>query len=46
MVDWAELLRASLKSDMADHGFIIEMETQEPLEDLRKSIAHLRSVTV
>jgi sugar phosphate isomerase/epimerase len=46
MVDWAELLRASLKSDMVDHGFIIEMETQEPLEDLRKSIAHLRSVTV
>lgn len=46
MVDWSALLRASLKSDMADHGFIIEMETSEPLEDLRKSIAHLKSVSV
>lgn len=46
MVDWAALLSASLKSDMADHGFIIEMETEEPLEDLRKSIAHLRAVQV
>lgn len=46
MVDWAAVLRAAMKSDMADHGFIIEMETEKPLEDLRKSIAHLRLVSV
>jgi sugar phosphate isomerase/epimerase len=46
MIDWAAVLRAAMKSDMADHGFIIEMETEKPLDDLRKSIAHLNSVSL
>ena len=46
MIDWPAVLRAAMKSDIADHGFIIEMETRDPLEDLRKSISHLKSVSV
>jgi sugar phosphate isomerase/epimerase len=44
MIDWPALLNAALKSDIADHGFIVEIETEEPLEGLRRSIEFLRSV--
>lgn len=46
MIDWAALLKAAMKSDVADYGFIIEMETKNPIEDLRKSIAYLKTVPV
>ena len=46
MIDWPALLQAALKSDIADHGFIVEIETEEPLEGLRRSIAFLRTVEV
>jgi sugar phosphate isomerase/epimerase len=44
MIDWPVLLRAALKSDIADHGFIVEIETDEPLDGLRRSIEFLRTV--
>ena len=44
MIDWAALLKAALKSDIADHGFIVEIETEEPLEGLRRSIDYLKTV--
>jgi len=46
MIDWPMVLRAALKSDIADHGFIVEIETEEPLEGLRRSIEFLRSVEI
>ena len=46
MIDWPALLNAALKSDIADHGFIVEIETEEPLEGLRRSIEFLRTVTI
>lgn len=46
MVDWAEALRAARKSDIADYGYIIEIETEEPLEGLRRSIAYLENLQV
>lgn len=46
MVDWAAVLRAAMKSDIADHGYIIEIETEEPLEGLRRSINYLKTVEV
>jgi sugar phosphate isomerase/epimerase len=46
MIDWPAVLRAALKSDIADHGFIIEIETQEPLEGLRRSIDFLKEVEI
>ncbi|NIM51476.1 MAG: TIM barrel protein [Gemmatimonadales bacterium] len=46
MIDWPALLQAALQSDIADHGFIVEIETEEPLEGLRRSIEFLRTVTI
>jgi sugar phosphate isomerase/epimerase len=46
MIDWPALLRAGMRSDIADHGFIVEIETDEPLEGLRQSIEFLRTVRV
>lgn len=46
MIDWPALLKAAMKSDMADHGFIVEIETDEPLEGLKRSIEFLKKVTI
>ncbi|MEZ4698753.1 MAG: sugar phosphate isomerase/epimerase family protein [Rhodothermales bacterium] len=46
MIEWPELLRAAMKSPMADHGYIVELETEEPLEGLRRSIKFLKQVEV
>ena len=46
IVDWSACIKAALKSDMAEHGFIVEIETQEPLEGLRRSINYLKTVQV
>jgi sugar phosphate isomerase/epimerase len=46
MIDWPAVLRAALQSDIAEHGLIVEIETEEPLEGLRRSIGFLRSVTI
>ena len=46
VVDWAAALKAAMMSDIADHGFIIEIETEEPLEGLRRSIDYLKTVAV
>jgi sugar phosphate isomerase/epimerase len=44
MVDWPALFNAAMKSDIAEHGFIVEIETEEPLEGMRRSIGFLRTV--
>jgi len=46
MIDWPELLKTALKSDIADHGFVVEIETEEPFEGLRRSIDYLRTVEI
>jgi sugar phosphate isomerase/epimerase len=46
MIDWPALLQAAMKSDIADHGFIVEIETEEPLEGLRRSIDFLKKVEI
>jgi sugar phosphate isomerase/epimerase len=46
MIDWSALLKAALKSPITDHGFIVEIETKEPLEGLKRSIKYLKSVQV
>ena len=46
MIDWPAVLGAAMKSDLADHGFIIEIETEEPLEGLRRSIHYLKTLQV
>jgi sugar phosphate isomerase/epimerase len=46
MIDWPALFNAATKSDIAEHGFIVEIETEEPLEGLRRSIAFLRTVEI
>lgn len=46
MIDWPAVLSAAMESEIADFGFIIEMETRNPLEDLGKSIAYLKTVPV
>jgi sugar phosphate isomerase/epimerase len=46
MIDWPALFKAALKSDIADHGFIVEIETEEPLEGLRRSINFLKTVEI
>ena len=46
MIDWSELLNAAMKSDITDHGFIVEIETEEPFEGLRRSIDFLKKVEI
>ena len=46
MIDWATVLQAAMQSDIADHGYIIEIETEEPLEGLRRSIAYLNALAL
>ncbi len=46
MIDWPAMLRAAMQSPIAGHGFIVEIETEEPLEGLRRSIAFLRTLPV
>jgi len=46
MVDWPAVLNAALKSPIAEQGFIVEIETEEPLEGLRRSIGFLRTVAI
>lgn len=46
MVDWTACIKAALKSDLAKHGFIVEIETEEPLEGLRRSINYIKTLQV
>jgi sugar phosphate isomerase/epimerase len=46
MIDWPALVRAAMRSDIAEHGFIVEIETEAPLEGLRKSVEFLRTLRV
>ncbi len=46
MIDWPALLRAAAKSPISEHGYIVEIETAEPLEGLKRSIKFLKSVQV
>lgn len=44
MIDWSATLRAAMKSDITDYGYVIEIETEEPLEGLRRSIDYLKTL--
>jgi sugar phosphate isomerase/epimerase len=46
IIEWPELLEAALTSPITDHGFIVEIETEEPFEGLKKSIDFLKTVTL
>jgi sugar phosphate isomerase/epimerase len=46
IIDWPALLETALKSPITDHGFIVEIETEEPFEGLRKSINFLKTVEI
>ena len=46
IIDWPALLTAALKSPIGDHGWIVEIETAEPFEGLRRSIDFLKTVEV
>lgn len=46
MIDWAASIKAAQKSDLAKYAYIVEIETDEPLEGLRRSIDYLKTVEV
>jgi sugar phosphate isomerase/epimerase len=49
IVDWVALLKAAQKSNIADHGFIVEIESRppdSPFEGLRRSINYLRTLDI
>lgn len=46
IVDWAACIKAAMMSPLAEQAFIVEIETQEPLEGLRRSINYLKTVQV
>ena len=46
IVDWTACIKAAQKSDLAEHAYIVEIETNEPLEGLRRSIDYLKTVQV
>jgi sugar phosphate isomerase/epimerase len=46
MIDWAPVFRAAMKSPIDDHGYCIEIETEEPLEGLRRSIDFLKTLHI
>jgi sugar phosphate isomerase/epimerase len=46
IIDWPRLLTTARKSDIADFGLIVEIETEEPLEGLVRSYAYLSELEV
>lgn len=46
MIDWPATFRAAMKSPIEDHGYVVEIETEEPLEGLRRSIAYFKTLQV
>ena len=49
IVDWVALLKTAQKSKIADHGFIIEIESlppDSPFEGLRRSINYLKKLEI
>ena len=41
IIDWPALFKAAFKSPITDHGLIVEIETGDPLDGLRRSIGFL-----
>lgn len=49
IVDWVTLLKTAQKSKIADHGFIVEIESlppDSPFEGLRRSINYLKTLKI
>jgi sugar phosphate isomerase/epimerase len=46
MIDWSIVMEAALMSDIADHGFVVEMESEQPWDDLETSLQNLRSMKI
>lgn len=49
IVNWVALLKTAQKSNIADHGFIVEIESRppdSPFEGLRRSINYLRMLEI
>lgn len=46
MIDWSAAIEAATRSDIADHGFVVEMESEQAWEDLETSIENLRSMEI
>jgi sugar phosphate isomerase/epimerase len=46
IIDWKKLITTARKSDIADHGLIVEIETDEPFEGLVRSYAYLKDLEV
>ena len=46
MIDWAAHLKAAMKSKIAEHGFIVEIETETPLDGLERSISYLKKLKI
>jgi sugar phosphate isomerase/epimerase len=45
-IDWPALLEAAAKSPMSEYGYVVELETEEPLDGLTRAISYLRTVEV
>ena len=46
VIDWQKLIAAANKSDLADFGLIVEIETDEPFEGLVRSYDYLSKLEV
>ena len=46
IVDWDACINAARQSPLADHAYIVEIETEEPLEGLRRSINYWKGSQV
>lgn len=46
VIDWKKLMATARKSDLAEHGLIVEIETDEPFEGLVRSYSYLRALEV
>lgn len=46
IIDWKRLVEVARKSDIAEHGYIVEIETDEPFEGLVRSYDYLSKLEV
>ncbi len=46
IIDWPALLNAAMKSPILEHGWIVEIETEEPLDGLRRSMDFFKTLEI
>jgi sugar phosphate isomerase/epimerase len=46
VINWKSILAASVNAGLSDHGFVVELDSANPFEDLKKSYNYLRNIEI